>query len=118
SANDRFAAAMEAVSGTTQWRQYRAAQEILACTGAAARLTIDEGGTTRTVDVPCGVAPPPAETRPLPITELMSGIWYVDLTRALSADLRPPLEGLAAARGVIFDVRGYPTDAGVWVLPH
>jgi len=28
------------------------------------------------------------------------------------------LDILATARGVIFDVRGYPTDAGAWVLPH
>ena len=112
SANDRFAAAMDVVSGTIQWRQYRAAQEILACTNATARLSIDEGVTTQTVDVPCGVAPPPAETRPLPITELVSGIWYVDLTRARSADLKLQIDGLALARGVIFDVRGYPTDAG------
>ena len=28
------------------------------------------------------------------------------------------LDSLAAARGVVFDVRGYPTDAGAGILPH
>jgi len=117
-ANDRFVAAMQLVSGSMQWRQYRAEQEIMACTSAAARLTIDVSGATQTVDVPCGAAPPPVETRPAPIAELMPGIWYVDLTRARTADLTPKIDTLAAARGVIFDVRGYPSDAGAWVLPH
>jgi hypothetical protein len=119
SANDRFVAAMPLASGSRQWRQYRAAQEIAACTSETARLTIDDGGATQTVDVPCGaLVSPPVEMRPVPIAELMPGIWYVDLTRAITADLRPKIDILAAARGVIFDVRGYPTDAGAWMLPH
>jgi Peptidase family S41 len=119
SANDRFVTAMPLVSGSLQWRQYRAAQEIAVCTGATARLTIDDGGATQTVDVPCGaVLSPPVETRPAPIAEVVPGIWYVDLTRAITAELTPKIDSLAAARGVIFDVRGYPTDACRWVLPH
>jgi hypothetical protein len=118
SANDRFVAAMQLVSGSMQWRQYRAAQEIAVCTSTTAQLTIDDSGAIQTVDVPCGAAPPPVETRPVPIAEVIPGIWYVDLTRARTADLMPKMDTLAAARGVVFDVRGYPTDAGAWVLPH
>ena len=58
------------------------------------------------------------EARPDVITELEPGIWYVDLTRVLAAQLRPMLATLATARGVVFDVRGYPTDAGYAVVPH
>jgi hypothetical protein len=50
--------------------------------------------------------------------EIEPGIWYVDLTRAMMAELVPKLEALAAARAVVFDVRGYPTDAGAGLLPH
>jgi hypothetical protein len=39
----------------------------------------------------------------------------VDLTRVHAAQWRPML---AAARGVVLDVRGYPADAGAEVLPH
>jgi hypothetical protein len=45
-------------------------------------------------------------------------VWYVDLTRAQSAQLTPNYPALSTAKGVIFDVRGYPTDAGFALLPH
>ena len=48
----------------------------------------------------------------------MSGIWYVDLTRARMPEIKPILEKLAGATGVVFDVRGYPTDAGAQILPY
>jgi hypothetical protein len=34
------------------------------------------------------------------------------------AEVAPKLDALAAARAVVLDVRGYPTDAGFGVLPH
>ena len=46
------------------------------------------------------------------------GIYYVDLTRALSVDIEPQLENLAAAPGVVFDLRGYPSDDVSVVLEH
>jgi hypothetical protein len=49
---------------------------------------------------------------------LESGVWYVDLTRAKMDEIAPKLGALSAARGVVFDVRGYPTDAGFGILPH
>ena len=52
------------------------------------------------------------------MTELSSGTWYVDLTRAQWAAIVPVLPQLAQARGVVFDVRGYPTDAGFGIIPH
>jgi hypothetical protein len=33
-------------------------------------------------------------------------------------EVAPKLADVAAARGVVFDVRGYPTDAGFGILPH
>jgi hypothetical protein len=42
----------------------------------------------------------------------------VDLTRARVADLTPVVDTLTSATAVIFDMRGYPTDAGTWILPH
>jgi hypothetical protein len=120
-ATDGFAAAMEVASGTTQWRQSRAADDIGRCAkGATSSVTIDTGkGDPHAVDLTCGTTRPAAvEPRPSKITEVQPGIWYVDLTVARTADLSPSLDKLAAAKGVIFDVRGYPTDAGAWLLPH
>jgi len=121
SAAGRFGATMPLWSGTTQWRETRAAYEIANCTkGESARLLVDDGKTTRTVDVTCTgpQAAAAAEPRRAQITELMPGIWYVDLTRAHTSDLTAVVEKLAAAKSVVFDVRGYPTDGGAWLLPH
>jgi hypothetical protein len=62
--------------------------------------------------------PPPPEPRPEAIVELEPGTWYVDLTRSKMQVIRDKLDDLAEARAVIFDVRGYPTDAGFGILPH
>ena len=51
---------------------------------------------------------PPAEPRPAPIAELRPGVWYVDLDRVTDAAVDSALPQLAEARGVVFDMRGYP----------
>jgi C-terminal processing protease CtpA/Prc len=56
--------------------------------------------------------------RPAPITELTPGVWYADLTRARIADFTPMIQTLATAGAVLVDLRGYPTDAGGWLLRH
>jgi hypothetical protein len=118
-AMDLVASAMRFASGTTQWQQVRAVQEIATCPGVGTRrLTIDDGKSSKPVDLPCDVARSLDEARPAPIAEIAPRIWYVDLSRARSAEIAPVIDKLAAAAGVIFDVRGYPTEAGAWILPH
>jgi C-terminal processing protease CtpA/Prc len=48
------------------------------------------------------------EARPPITAELKQGIQYFDLTRGTDAELEAALPQLAAASGVIFDLRGYP----------
>jgi hypothetical protein len=55
-----------------------------------------------------GGANSPEEPRPERIEEILPGIWYVDLTRINFPDYFGALPDLAAADGVIFDLRGYP----------
>ncbi|MBZ0237624.1 MAG: peptidase S41, partial [Deltaproteobacteria bacterium] len=52
-----------------------------------------------------------------PIGELEPGLWLVDLSRAEMAAIDAKLDALAAARCVIFDMRGYP-NATHGVLAH
>jgi hypothetical protein len=119
SARDRFEALTSLESGSIQWRQFGASQELVMCTnGASIRLTVDAGRGTVDRVVQCEGLQRPAETRPAQTGEISPGIWYVDLTRARTADMGPVVESLAKAKGVIFDVRGYPTEGGVWLLPH
>ncbi|HMQ98621.1 MAG TPA: S41 family peptidase [Ignavibacteria bacterium] len=48
------------------------------------------------------------EYRPEKISEVKRGIFYVDLTRLTTEELDEKIPELAEAKGVIFDVRGYP----------
>jgi C-terminal processing protease CtpA/Prc len=52
------------------------------------------------------------------IAELRPGFFYVDLSRITLTDFQDALDRLTAARGVVFDLRGYPTPAAVTVLRH
>jgi hypothetical protein len=118
-ATERLSDAMALVSGTTQWKQARGLQEIAACRkGGDVTLGVDTGGGAREISLPCEARGQPAGKRPAPIAELSPGIWYVDLTRAQMAQIKAALDQLAGATGVVFDLRGYPTDAGARILPH
>jgi hypothetical protein len=114
-----MAEAMRLASGTTQWTRTRALREVTTCEkGAVINLAIDSGTGPRPASLRCETTQPAAENRPAAVGELMAGIWYVDLTRAPMTQVTPVLEKLAHAAGVVFDVRGYPTDAGAQILPY
>jgi hypothetical protein len=118
-AAQRLAEAMRLASGTIQWKQTRALQEIATCPiGAVVKLMIDAGAGPNASSLPCEAKQVPTEKRPELVTEMTSGIWYVDLTRARMPQITPVLDKLAVATGVVFDLRGYPTDAGAQILPH
>jgi C-terminal processing protease CtpA/Prc len=56
--------------------------------------------------------------KPEKISELEPGIMYIDLDRITDDDFDSALPKLAAARGVIFDLRGYPKRVSVKPLRH
>jgi len=119
SATQRVEGMMRLASGTTQWKQARALRELSSCQkGSVVNLVVLDGNGTRKTSVTCDVSQPPAEKRPEAITELTPGLWYVDLTRAQGAQVKQALPKLGTASGVVFDLRGYPTDAGAQILPH
>ena len=118
-ASQRLAEPMRLASGTTQWKQTRALQEIAECPSAAVvKLVIDTGAGPQARSLPCETKQVPAEKRPEAVAEMTPGIWYVDLTRASMRQVTPVFDKLAVATGVVFDLRGYPTDAGAQILPH
>jgi len=118
-ADRRLSDVVRLTSGTPQWRERRALQEVTTCTaGTTVTLVVDSGAGPRSAGLRCAVQPPAVEKRPAAVGELAPGIWYVDLTRAPMGTITPVLKELAAATGVVFDVRGYPTDAGFQVLPY
>lgn len=56
------------------------------------------------------------EPRPEMISEIRPGILYVDLDRTTSDDILNAADRLAAARGIIFDLRKYPWNMD-WIEP-
>ncbi|HMD72134.1 MAG TPA: S41 family peptidase [Bryobacteraceae bacterium] len=108
------------ISGATpQWKRARSTMEALQCPrGEKLALTIRplEATETRQVAVSCGFQGPLAmDARPQSVTtELEPGIWYVDLTRATDQDFDKALPQLATAKGIVFDVRGYPKVSPAW----
>jgi hypothetical protein len=119
-AADRLEQGMRLNSGTAQWRQTRALLDMLVCTrdvGITVSLQLPTE-PAREVVVPCNATQPAPEGRPNAVTETGPGIWYVDLTRVTVAQLTPSLPSLALAKGIVFDMRGYPTDAGMFILRH
>jgi C-terminal processing protease CtpA/Prc len=57
------------------------------------------------------------ETRPEKIAEVRPGIFYVDISRIEDKDFEAALDRLAAAKGIVFDLRGYPNGSTV-VISH
>jgi hypothetical protein len=118
-AGQRMSVAMGLASGTAQWKETRALWEISTCPmGTVVTLVVDSGAGPRSSNLRCDAKQPPPEKRPDPVVQLTSGVWYVDLTRAKMVDVTPVISKLAQATGVVFDVRGYPTDAGAQMLPY
>jgi hypothetical protein len=120
SANARLESEMQLVSGSPQWKRWRGSREIGRCdtTAAATPVSLELADrTTRQLTLTCAPQPP-VEHRPEPIAQLSPDIQYVDLTRATMATIGPAVPSITSAKGVVFDLRGYPTDSGFGVLPH
>ena len=121
-----FAAAAALTPGATpQFVRVRAL--LLLSVGArneAVRLKVQRarGGTANVTvrrSVPFNDSSPLLrEPRPNKIAEVEPGIVYVDVDRITDEDLSAALPALAAARGLVFDLRGYPRYLGTELLSH
>ncbi len=116
------ARAAERISGATPgWIHARLRYELFTAAGLDTlpiRL-LDAAGRTHEVAIPLrrDIAPPRA-ARPDTIVQLRPGIWYVDLTRSNAVQFEAHARDFAAARGLIYDVRGYPGRLGTVFLSH
>jgi C-terminal processing protease CtpA/Prc len=116
------------ISGATeQWIRYRSAGALSTC-NATGRMTLDlepfsNPSATHTVDLVCVPLKfkdmeTYTEPRPDTVTELEPGIIYVDLDRINVADWNAVIPRLDKAKGIIFDMRGYPGQPGIQSLAH
>jgi hypothetical protein len=107
------------LSGTPQWRRFQAAawEAPRAELGEVVELTLERDGHEQRVQCEAERAAVPAPPRPPAIHAFDDGTRYVDLTRASWTELQAELPALAVAPGVVFDMRGYPTENDV-ILDH
>jgi C-terminal processing protease CtpA/Prc len=117
------AAALEAtVSGATpQWIEHRVSRELL--TGPNnSMITLEVAHPVdgaRSVRVRRTVhAMAVREKRPKAVEEIEPGIWYVNMDQATDIEFSAAVEKMAAAEGVIFDMRGYPSRLSIVVVQH
>jgi C-terminal processing protease CtpA/Prc len=108
-------------SATPGWTRWRLAQEIL--TGpkdSELTLAVDnpaDGARTVTLRR-TDYAQQVSEPRPETVAELEPGIWYFDTSRATNDDFHASVDAMAQAKGVIFDMRGYPSNLSPIVISH
>ncbi|MEX1273805.1 MAG: S41 family peptidase [Gammaproteobacteria bacterium] len=104
------------IPGSPQHKQARALAEFgRGLRDTAVVVGVERGGEIVEVIAVRDQRQPLREARPEPIAEIEPGIWYVDLSRVTTLER---LEKLAAARGVVFDMRGYPRDYRASALGH
>ena len=109
------------VSGATpQWRRYSAVRNLLAgLNNDPVDLEVKTGDAPpRKVTLARKQAQFIQEARPDTITEIRPGVYYVDLDRATDPGFNAALPKLAEAKGVVFDLRGYPNQISPVFLQH
>ena len=108
-------------SATPQWARYRALQELRSGSdGSLVALEVRAGsGEHKSITLKrTSSAAALAEVRPEKIAEVKPGIFYVDIGRISDADFTAALPKLEQARGVVFDLRGYPSGLSPMPLRH
>lgn len=120
SVRDLYAAVEPTIGAASeQWKRHRALSQIGWGPGKGdVTLSIKRGTSSLEVAIPRAGYTEPTMQRPDDGSELSPGIVYFNLDGTGLAALSENLPKLASARGIVFDLRGYPSDAGSAVLPY
>jgi len=97
------------ISGSPQWRRFNALRQF-GCgdKGTKANLTIKRGDEILEIRVERNDISWISEPKRPKIDKIQDEIYYVDLARAEMPEIEEKMDDLANAKGVIFDLRGYP----------
>lgn len=111
------------ISGSPQWKTYRALTAFgRGAPGAHADLVLERDGRQIECEAPRNPEhanrPWQAQSRPDAIEEVESDIYYVDLTRTDMDTIQGRIDEFAVARGMVFDMRGYPQGGNQRILQH
>lgn len=110
-------------AATPAYRRYRALELLGAGPkGTSHTLRLRRGGETMSVALQASapfLGPDRLRgARPEKIAELRPGLFYIDLDRIDDADFEAALPRLKDAKGLIFDLRGYPERISESFLAH
>jgi C-terminal processing protease CtpA/Prc len=109
SAERALAARAALESGSPQWTRRRGLDELLqGPVDGRAMLTVAGVSGIRRVTLSYTKDAAATETKPDAIAELSPGLMYVDIDRVTQAGFDARMPDLAGARGILFDLRGYP----------
>lgn len=103
--------AEEYISGSPQWRRFRASQRFgYGDKDSKANLTIKRGNEIFQLQMERNrsYTEQISELKRPKIDKIQDEIYYVDLARAKMPEIEERMDDLANAKGVIFDLRGYP----------
>ena len=106
------AAEARASGATPQWVRYVALRNLLS--GAPGSVTLRVRNPLALNEAPRDIVVrrrammPTSEARPGKIAELRPGVFYMDFDRVTDDDVRAALPSLEKAKGIVFDMRGYP----------
>ncbi len=111
-ARDQIVQIASRLSGTPQWRFFRAAawETPRAGFGEVVQLRLERDGVEHTIEAEAERELTPQSPRPPALHTFDDGVQYVDLTRADWSEIEAVVPELAQAPGVVFDLRGYPED--------
>lgn len=114
-----WAAAARMSASTPQFRRFRTASDLARGEpGESCALRLVRPDGTMYEQSVVYAQQGPTEPRPEKIAEIRPGIWYVDIDRVNDADIAAAMDKLAAAKGLVFDLRGYPGNLSTIVLAH
>lgn len=102
------------IAGSEQWKRYIAATQFSEGTiGKKAKLTVQRGEQKFDISIPYTVKnynEVDEFIRPVSIDKVADDIYYVNLSNITIDMFKERLHELEKAKGIIFDMRGYPTN--------
>jgi len=103
--------AEEFISGSPQWKRWKSLNRFgYGEPGTMAKLKLKRGEEVLEMEIERNFKEPLAESTMSNIEKLENDIYYVNLDKASWAEINAKIDDLAKAKGIIFDLRGYPKD--------
>jgi len=117
--DERMAERRELHSGSPQWIDYKLLAWGLVTegsVGSTATLELRRGSAVQTLPLTRVEQSWPPEEQERPYLDVLdNGVFYIDLDRSPSAEIMKRMPEIAAAPGVVFDLRGYPMEDPPWL---